>query len=167
MLRISGLLGDSARIYHWLPLVGPVHESRANTTGLNGRTPASVCRCGQDPEREESMTQNQEKIPTERVTDKTQGSEPVVRRGKERLTSERTNVSQSERLICGLLGGVCLFKSATCPLSRSGVLSAVLSVAFFYRALGGYGPAHSRSHTSQIDLLSRVGPCKYRAGVQE
>jgi hypothetical protein len=131
------------------------------------------------------MTQNQEKISTEPATDEIQGSEPDTGRGKDRPKSEKMNASESEPFIYGLLGGVCFFNSATRPLSASGVLSAVLGVAFLYRALGGHWPAsswraagslcrreitaghqHWRNPASQTDLLWTVGPIKYRAEVR-
>ena len=61
----------------------------------------------------------------------------------DRARSEVMNVSPTERLLSGVMGGALLFRSAMRPFSGPGALSAVLGVAFLYRSLGGIASSES------------------------
>ena len=89
-----------------------------------------------------TMTQDQEKTASTSASGDRHRSDADSAQQRKRPRFPKMNVSESERLLSGLMGGVFLLRSAIRPFSGSGVLAAVLGVACLYRALGGHCPAY-------------------------
>jgi hypothetical protein len=113
----------------------------------------------------------------ETITDSISGLDPDMY--PEGHGEHSRTLSEPMRLLSGILGGVCLFKSAVRPRSASGLVSAVLGLAFLYNALSGYNWKEARckrkvtaryhrwrDRMSQTDIMCTIGPYRYRAGIR-
>ena len=137
---------------------------------------ASVYKCGWRELERDGMP---DKPFNEASTDSTSRLDPDMYPRGDGEHSRTLTMSEPIRLLSGVLGCVCLFKTAVRPVSASGVLSAVLGLAFLYNALKGYNWKQARckrkvtaryyrwiNRMSQTDIMCTIGPYRYRAGIR-
>ncbi len=60
----------------------------------------------------------------------------------EQTEEARGNVGETERILCGIVGGALLLRSVARPFSPTGGVGALIGIALLHRSVTGYCPAY-------------------------